>query len=130
MTQPGKGPVITWYDVLGVLPGASADQVKSQHDAKVSLLRPEFVSGAPSPVVTAATRGREILDAALRVLADPESRTRYDEEAGGQVRRPWARRSLSQANFVLVPAHYGLARHARIANHHPDERDVECPYGA
>ena len=82
MADRGKGPVITWYDVLGLLPGASAEQVKSQHDAKLSLLRPEFVSGASSPVVTAAARAREILGAARRVLADPASRARYDEVAG------------------------------------------------
>ena len=82
MTQPGSRPVITWYDVLGVLPGASAEQVMSQHDAKASLVRPELVAGAPSPVVLAATRAREILDAARRVLADPASRARYDEAVG------------------------------------------------
>jgi hypothetical protein len=77
-----KGPGITWYDVLGVLPGASAEQVQRQHDSKVSLLRPEFLAGAPSPVVVAASRAREILDAARRVLADPVSRARYDEAVG------------------------------------------------
>jgi PASTA domain len=82
LAQPGKGPVITWYDVLGVLPGASAEQVKHQHDAKMGLLRPELLAGAASPVVTAATRARAILDAAQRVLADPASRARYDEAAG------------------------------------------------
>jgi len=76
------GPVITWYDVLGVLPGASAEQVRHARDAKVSLLRPELLAGAPSPVVTAARRAHEILDAARRVLADPEDRARYDEAAG------------------------------------------------
>ena len=82
MGELGKGPGITWYDVLGVLPGASAEQVQRQHDSKVSLLRPEFLAGAPSPVVVAASRAREILDAARRVLADPVSRARYDEAAG------------------------------------------------
>ena len=82
MAQSGKGTVITWYDVLGVLPGASAEQVKHQHDAKVSLLRPAFLGGAPSPVVTAATRAREILDGARRVLADPDSRATYDAAVG------------------------------------------------
>jgi hypothetical protein len=77
-----KGPGITWYDVLGVLPGASAEQVQRQHGSKVSLLRPEFLAGAPSPVVVAASRAREILDAARRVLADPVSRARYDEAVG------------------------------------------------
>jgi curved DNA-binding protein CbpA len=93
LAEPGKGPVITWYDVLGLLPGASAEQVKRQHEAKMGLLRPELLAGAPSPVVTAATRAREILDAARRVLADPERRAVYDEaagirrEGGGLVRR-------------------------------------------
>ena len=82
MAELGKGTVITWYDVLGLLPGASAEQVKHQHDAKVSLLRPALLTGAPSPVVTAATRARKILDAAQRVLADPDSRARYDAAAG------------------------------------------------
>jgi curved DNA-binding protein CbpA len=82
LAELGKGPVITWYDVLGLLPGASAEQVKHQHDAKMSLLRPELLAGAPSPVVTAATRAREILDAARRVLADPDRRAVYDEAAG------------------------------------------------
>jgi PASTA domain len=82
LAELGKGPVITWYDVLGVLPGASAEQVKHQHDAKASLLRPELLRGAPSPVVAAATRAREILDSARRVLADPASRAVYDEATG------------------------------------------------
>jgi hypothetical protein len=82
LAQSGKGAVVTWYDVLGVLPGASAEQVKQQHDAKVSLLRPALLAGAPSPVVMAATRAREILDGAWRVLADPASRARYDEATG------------------------------------------------
>jgi hypothetical protein len=82
LAQSGKGTAITWYDVLGVLPGASAEQVKQQHDAKVSLLRPALLAGAPSPVVMAATRAREILDGARRVLADPDSRARYDAAVG------------------------------------------------
>jgi hypothetical protein len=73
---------ITWYDVLGVLPGATVEQVQYQHDAKARLLRPELVAGAPSPVVLAASRAREILGAAQRVLADPANRARYDETVG------------------------------------------------
>ncbi len=52
MASTGSG--ITWYDVLGVLPGASPEEVRRQHDARVRLLRPELVAGAPSPVVMAA----------------------------------------------------------------------------
>lgn len=74
--------VITWYDVLGVLPGATAGQIQHQHDAKARLLRPELVAGAPSPVIAAASRAREILGAARRVLTDPANRARYDETVG------------------------------------------------
>jgi curved DNA-binding protein CbpA len=77
-TEPG----VTWYDVLGVLPSATVEQVQYQHDAKARLLRPELVAGAPSTVVAAASRAREILGAARRVLADPANRARYDETAG------------------------------------------------
>ena len=82
MAQFGKESGITWYDVLGLLPGASAEQVKSRYDAKAGLLRPEHLAGAPSPVVAAASRARDILDSAQRVLADPANRARYDEAIG------------------------------------------------
>ncbi|MGH3296333.1 MAG: DnaJ domain-containing protein [Trebonia sp.] len=82
MAELDKGPGITWYDVLGVLPGATAEQIQHQHDAKARLLRPELVAGAPSPVIAAASRAVEILGAARRVLADPVSRARYDETVG------------------------------------------------
>jgi curved DNA-binding protein CbpA len=78
----GKEPGITWYDVLGLLPGATVEQIQYQHDAKSRLLRPELIAGAPSPVIVAASRAREILGAARRVLADPANRARYDETAG------------------------------------------------
>ncbi len=82
MAEVGREHAITWYDVLGVLPGASAEQVKSRYDAKTSLLRPELVAGAPSPVVAATARARDLLDKAHRVLADPASRASYDAGAG------------------------------------------------
>jgi hypothetical protein len=83
----GTEPGITWYDVLGVLPSATVEQVQYQHDVKARLLRPELVAGAPSPVIAAATRAREILGAARRVLADPTNRAHYDETAGIHRRR-------------------------------------------
>ena len=73
---------VTWYDVLGVLPGAAAGEIQRQYDAKASLLRPGLIAGAPSPVVTAASRAQQILDAARDVLCDPANRARYDEAAG------------------------------------------------
>jgi PASTA domain len=79
--RPGSSG-ITWYDVLGLLPGATTAQVMRAYEDKVRVLRPQYLAGAPSPVVTAASRAQEILGAARRELADPASRARYDTEAG------------------------------------------------
>jgi DnaJ domain len=76
----GRG--ITWYDILGVLPTASAAEIQREYEAKASVLRPEMISGASSTVVSAAARAQGILDAARRVLGDPVNRERYDEAAG------------------------------------------------
>ena len=72
---------ITWYDILGVLPGASPDEIQQAYDDKAGLLRPELISGAPSNVVAAVSRSQRYLDEALRVLGDPVNRNRYDELA-------------------------------------------------
>ena len=73
---------ITWYDLLGALPDASAEDIRQAYDAKAGLLRPELLADAPSRVVTVAARAQGIIDAARRVLDDPVSRQRYDEAAG------------------------------------------------
>lgn len=73
---------LTWYDVLDVLPGASADEVQRAFEVKESLLRPALISGAPSKVVSAAERARTAIKAARDVLTDPASRQRYDNEIG------------------------------------------------
>ena len=75
-------PDITWYDLLGALPDAPAEDIQRAYDAKAGLLRPELLSGASSTVVTAAARAQGIIDAARQVLSDPVSRQRYDEAAG------------------------------------------------
>jgi hypothetical protein len=73
---------LTWYDVLDVLPGSSADQVQRAFELKESLLRPTLISGAPSKVVSAAERARTAIKAARDILTDPASRRRYDDEIG------------------------------------------------
>jgi hypothetical protein len=75
-------PGITWYDVLGALPGAEARKLKAKYDAKAALLRPELIWGAPPDVLTAVRRARELLDTAWQVLGDPQGRRRYDEAMG------------------------------------------------
>jgi len=82
VSGPDSQHGFSWYDVLGVLPGASAEKIQRTYDAKMRLLRPELISGAPSNVVRAASRAQAILDTARRVLGDPVSRERYDQQMG------------------------------------------------
>jgi len=69
-----------WYDILGVSPGASADDIRLAYQARARLLEPSRVSGAPSRVVTAVGRAQALLDRAWQVLGDPDARRRYDQE--------------------------------------------------
>jgi curved DNA-binding protein CbpA len=39
---------LTWYDILGVLPGCSADEVRRAFEEKQSVLGPKRISGPPS----------------------------------------------------------------------------------
>ena len=82
--DPGDAiaPRITWYDVLGVMPGAETRKIQRKYEDKASLLRPELISGAPPNVVTAVRLAQELLDTAWDVLGDPDSRKRYDEAVG------------------------------------------------
>lgn len=73
---------ITWYEVLGVLPGAEPDKIRRKHDERTSLLRAEMIAGAPSNVLTAVDRARNFLDTAWEILGDPATRKRYDQAAG------------------------------------------------
>ena len=79
---------ITWYDVLGVLPGAEAAKIRHEYDAKKDLLRPALISGAPSNVLQGISRAQGILDNAWEVLGDPASRrTQAPPRAGGSCAR-------------------------------------------
>jgi PASTA domain len=73
---------LTWYDILGILPGASADDVQRALAARADTLRFELISGAPTKVLSATDRARKVIEAARQILADPERRRRYDEEIG------------------------------------------------
>jgi hypothetical protein len=75
-------PGITWYEVLGVLPGAAADKIRRKYEERAALLRGEMIAGAPSSVLVSVRRAQEFLDGAWEVLGDPATRVRYDEAAG------------------------------------------------
>ena len=74
--------MLTWYDVLGVLPGASPGQVQSAYQERARLLDPPMLSGAPPKVLKAADAARATVGEAWRILQDPAARRRYDEKTG------------------------------------------------
>lgn len=85
VADPAEGAMehgVTWYEVLGVLPGADPRKIRREYAARSGLLGPQMIAGAPSNVLTAVTRAQDLLDSAWRVLSDPASRRRYDVEAG------------------------------------------------
>ena len=73
---------LTWFDILDIEPDSSANEVQRAFEEKTAVLRPELISGASSKVVAAADRARAALEAARRILTDPASRRRYEEEIG------------------------------------------------
>jgi hypothetical protein len=100
--DPGRGAApaapITWYDMLGIGPGASAETVRRACQHRGRQLDDERLAGAPPNVVDAAARGWKALGAAWLVLSDRAARERYDAGialASGlrpPSRRRWRRR--------------------------------------
>jgi len=78
--------LITWYDVLGVLPDAQPDEIRDGWQARKAALQPGILAGAPPNVLSAADRALQAVEEAWRVLADPAARESYDEDIG--IRRP------------------------------------------
>jgi curved DNA-binding protein CbpA len=72
----------THYDVVGVEPGASKDEIRSAYRDRLGDLR----AGDPSTDQARAETAR--LNAAWQVLSDPFQRERYDRALGGEAEPP------------------------------------------
>jgi hypothetical protein len=84
-TAAGAGAgMLTWYDVLGVLPGASPGQVQSAYQERARLLDPRMLNGAPSKVLKAADAARATVGEAWHILQDAAARRRYDEQIAAE----------------------------------------------
>jgi hypothetical protein len=70
---------LTWYDVLGVLPDATPDDIREACQARMAVLQQGTLSGAPPEVLSAAQRALRAVEDAWRVLADPVARESYDQ---------------------------------------------------
>ena len=73
---------VTWYDILGVVPGASADRIRRAYEDRLRLLAMSDLVGAPPEVIGVAAQARDMLDMAWSMLSDPATRERYGERAG------------------------------------------------
>src|SRR5215468_1729716 len=80
VTREALVGMLTWYDVLGVLPGASPGQVQSAYHERARLLDPRMLDAAPSKVLKAADAARATVGEAWHVLQDAAARRRYDEQ--------------------------------------------------
>jgi hypothetical protein len=82
MPSAAMTSVITWYDVLGVLPDAPLDDIREAWQARTSALQPGTLAGASPEVLSAADRARRSVQEAWRVLGDPAARQSYDQRIG------------------------------------------------
>jgi len=75
---PLAGDVI-WYDILGVTPAATAEDIRLAFEARSKLLDTGVI-GEPARIVAAVNRARALLDQAHQILRDPGARSSYDQE--------------------------------------------------
>jgi len=73
---------LSYYDILGVGPGASGDEIQLAYETKAGVLAPTMISGAPSRVIAVVDRARAAIEVARRTLIDPAARHQYDIEVG------------------------------------------------
>ena len=73
---------ITWYDVLGVLPDATPEDIHAAWQAEKGRAAAGRAGGGFAECVVAAARARQVVEGAWGVLGDPVVRERYDEEIG------------------------------------------------
>ena len=82
-----EGPSLTTlershYEVIGVAPGATTEEIHARYVAKVGMLDPSCHAGADPEVLVLARRAQERLHQAWETLKDASSRRCYDELLG------------------------------------------------
>ncbi len=92
------------YEVLGVEPGASKDDIRNAYRAELATAQAQVTNAEtakrPDAAVIASAREEEAsVRSAWQILSDPVQRARYDEQLGvdgrarGDRRRPRGRRA-------------------------------------
>lgn len=74
------------YDVLGIGPGASIEEIKAAYYARARLYHPDAHVGSPEAIREEAERAMQALNVAWTTLRDRRSRRRYDRDLQGLAR--------------------------------------------
>lgn len=91
------------YDVLGVSPGAPADEVRRAYLARARALHPDRHSASSPEVARDAARAMQQVNEAWRVLRDPGRRRDFDERRRGVTTRSRASRFVVDDVVFLDP---------------------------
>jgi curved DNA-binding protein CbpA len=76
---------VTHYEVLGVDPAASPEDVRRAYVARARLLHPDTLQGTPPEESARTARAMQDVNEAWRVLRTPASRSAYDAMLAGRV---------------------------------------------
>jgi hypothetical protein len=122
---------LTLYEILGVMPGASAEQVEHAYRTRMRSLNPDVIGEATPWIHAAADRARAATEDAWLVLGDSVSRARYDEEAllrtaGTGLAKPHMSGASGSGRGGLLLAGIG-ALLSRLAPHPAPPRKVTVP---
>jgi hypothetical protein len=98
--------VLTYYDVLGVEPGADLDAIRQAWRRKVRLLHPDRHLGSPDQVQADAAAETLRVNRAWETLRDPEARRRYDQTISAtRSPRPVAEPTENQVSVTCAICH-------------------------
>jgi hypothetical protein len=78
----------TLYDVLEVIPTASAETIHAAYRSMISRYHPDKMAALGPELQAAATARTKEINFAYDILSDAISRARYDEELGGGEKNP------------------------------------------
>jgi DnaJ-class molecular chaperone len=92
--------VANYYDVLGVEPSATQDDLRRAYYRRAQLLHPDRHAGAAKDVVAEAERSLRELNEAWSVLRDPQQRHRYDKSIGSAASTTTHTGGRVEAQFV------------------------------
>jgi len=67
-----------YYDILGVEPNASIEQIKDAYLYKANILHPDRLAAMTEKVRSMAERDLKMVNAAYEVLSNPKRRQEYD----------------------------------------------------